>query len=45
MKFFYVALVLSIGLSAIKSDDEVTDISYSESSIDSEKVMKPHDTE
>jgi hypothetical protein len=39
MKFLYVVLVLSIGL-VVKSDDEVTDESYSESSIDSDKVIK-----
>jgi hypothetical protein len=43
MKFLFVVLVLSVGLLAVKSEDEVTEVSSSDSSIDSEKV-KHHDT-
>lgn len=45
MKCIFVILIISLGLlNVCKSEDEVTELSNSEASTDSEKVIKPKAT-
>lgn len=44
MKCIYFVLVISLGLLNAKAEDEVTELSNTESPVDSEKVIKLHDT-